>query len=171
MVVTTPLCAVHFGMVSILGILTNLLTLWVISFVFYGIMLSCVISLLYFSLGQWIAWSISWPIRYVIGIAGVISRFPLAAVYTDSLYIVFWLVFSYVFLGVFFCAFFLDDSLKRNIILLVFGFCCVIFKKERYPIMDYRIAVASTEHIPCGNYYNLSKTVKYICTHCKCKDK
>lgn len=120
MVVTTPLCAVHFGMVSILGILTNLLTLWVISFVFYGIMLSCVISLLYFPLGQWIAWSISWPIRYVIGIAGVISRFPLAAVYTDSLYIVFWLVFSYVFLGVFFL------TGKKYPVFTVLGITCVL---------------------------------------------
>ena len=120
MVVTTPLCAVHFGMVSILGILTNLLTLWVISFVFYGIMLSCVISLLYFSLGQWIAWSISWPIRYVIGIAGVISRFPLAALYTDSLYIVFWLVFSYVFLGVFFL------TGKKYPVFTVLGITCVL---------------------------------------------
>ena len=120
MVVTTPLCAIHFGMVSVLGILTNLLTLWVISFIFYGIMLSCVISLLYFPLGQWIAWSISWPIRYVIGIAGVIARFPLAAVYTDSLYIIFWLIFSYVFLGVFFL------TGKKYPVCTALGIACVL---------------------------------------------
>ena len=37
MTVTTPLVAYYFGAISLVGILTNLLTLWVISFIFYGI--------------------------------------------------------------------------------------------------------------------------------------
>ena len=102
MVTTTPLCAIHFGMVSILGILTNLLTLWVVSFLFYGIMLSCLLSVLWLPMGQVAAWVVTWPIRYVIGISALIAKFPLAAVYTDSRYTVFWLIFSYVCLAVVF---------------------------------------------------------------------
>ena len=103
MAVTTPLCAIYFGMVSLVGILANLLTLWVISFVFYGIMLACLASILSLTVGQVIARIVSWPIRYVLSVAGLLADFPLAAVYTDSIYIVLWLILSYVILGTFFC--------------------------------------------------------------------
>ena len=89
MAITTPLCAVYFGMVSLVGILTNLLTLWVISAIFYGIMLACCLAALWIPLGKAVAWLIAWPIRYVLGISGLLADFPLAAVYTDSVYIVF----------------------------------------------------------------------------------
>lgn len=102
MVVTTPLCAIYFGMVSLIGILANLLTLWIISFVFYGVMVACLFSLIWVPLGQTVAWLISWPVRYVLLISDVLSSFPLAAVYTDSIYIIFWLIFAYLLLTVFF---------------------------------------------------------------------
>ena len=102
MAITTPLCAVYFGMVSLVGIITNLLTLWLISAIFYGIMLACLVAVLWMPLGKVMAWLIAWPIRYVLGIAGLLADFPLAAVYTDSVYIVFWLIFSYVLLAAFF---------------------------------------------------------------------
>ena len=102
MAVTTPLCAIYFGMISLVGIVANLLTLWVISFIFYGIMITCAASAIWAPLGQGVAWLISWPIRYVLGISGVLADFPFAAVYTDSVYIVCWLILSYVLLVVFF---------------------------------------------------------------------
>ena len=102
MVFTTPLCAIYFGMVSIIGLLTNLLTLWVISFIFYGIMISCAAAVIWLPLGKIIAWIVAWPIRYVTTVVDFLSDFPLAAVYTDSIYIVCWLILSYLLLGVFF---------------------------------------------------------------------
>ena len=98
MVFTVPLCAAYFGMVSLVGILANLLCLWVISFVFYGIILTCLLSGIWFGGAQSVAWIIAWPIRYVFAVSRLLSRFPLAAVYTDSVYIIVWLVFSYVLL-------------------------------------------------------------------------
>ena len=116
MSVTTPLCAVYFGSVSLVGILTNLLTLWIISFVFYGIMAACVAGAVWLPLGEGIAWLISWPIRFVTGTATFLSSFPIAAVYTCSIYIVLWIVGCYVLLSVFlFCR-------KKHPILLV---CCM----------------------------------------------
>ena len=44
MVTTTPLVALYFGTVSLVGVLTNLLTIWVITFIFYGIMLVCALG-------------------------------------------------------------------------------------------------------------------------------
>ena len=102
MVFTVPLCAVYFGMVSLVSVLTNLLTLWVISFIFYGIILACLFSAVSFQAGQLIAWIVSWPIRYVLSVSSALSKLPLAAVYTDSIYIVLWLVFAYFLLTGFF---------------------------------------------------------------------
>ncbi len=98
---TAPLCAYYFGTVSLVSVLTNLLTLWVISFVFYGIMLSCLVSCIFLPLGVGVAWVIAWPIRLVLGIAKTMAAFPLAAVYTESIYIVIWLIVSYVLLALY----------------------------------------------------------------------
>lgn len=102
MSVTTPLCAIYFGTVSIVGILTNLLTLWVVSFIFYGIMLVCVLGLIWQTGAGLVAWLISWPMRYILWVSDFLSGFSWSAVYTCSVYIVVWLIFSYVMLTVFF---------------------------------------------------------------------
>lgn len=102
MVVTTPLCALYFGMVSLVGILSNLLTLWIITFVFYGIMIAVAAAIVWLPLGQGIAWLVNWLIRYVLAVSGLLAKCPLAAVYTDSIYIALWLILSYVLLAVFF---------------------------------------------------------------------
>lgn len=100
-VFTTALSAWYFGTVSIVSVLTNLLTLWIISFIFYGILLALVASAVFFSIGSAVAWVISWAIRYVLWMAELLAAFPLSAVYTASIYIVFWLIFCYILLAVF----------------------------------------------------------------------
>lgn len=100
-VFTTALSAYYFGMVSLVSLLTNLLVLWVISFVFYGILLSLVASMIFAPLGMAIAWLLSWPIRYVLWVAKTLASFPMAAVYTASVYVVLWLIFCYLLLLLF----------------------------------------------------------------------
>lgn len=102
MVFTTPLCAWYFGMVSLVGVLTNLLVLWVISLIFYGIMAVCLVYALFPWAAAVLARAVGWPIRYVLTVAGLLADFPLAAVYTSSEYIVLWLIFVYVLLAVFY---------------------------------------------------------------------
>ena len=102
MLTTTPLCAIYFGMVSLVGIVANLLTLWIISFVFYGIMLSCICSVLWLPFGKGIGWIVSWAVRYVLSVSDILADLPLSAVYTDSVYIVFWLILAYLILAAFF---------------------------------------------------------------------
>ena len=101
MITTTPVSAAYFGTVSIVGVLTNLLTLWVISFVFCGIGLTCIAGLIYLPAAKGIAWVVSVPIRYVIFVAKTLSSLPFAVVYTCSVYIVIWLVMCYLLLAVF----------------------------------------------------------------------
>ena len=102
MVFTTPLCAAYFGLVSLMGLLANILVLWVISFVFYGIMIACVLAAIWVPLGKIIAWLVAWPIRYVTFLSKLLAHVPLAAVYTDSIYVVCWLILSYILLLTFF---------------------------------------------------------------------
>ncbi len=100
-VFTTVLSACYFGTVSLVSLLTNLLTLWVITFLFYGILLALAVSAIFVPLGVAVAWIAAWPIRYVLLMAKLLAAFPLSAVYTQSIYTVFWLVFCYVLLAVF----------------------------------------------------------------------
>ena len=100
-ILTTALSAYYFGMVSLVSVLTNFLTLWVITFIFYGILLAIALSWIFLPLGVAAAWVTAWPIRYVLFLAKAISAFPLAVVYTESVYIVLWLIFCYILLAVF----------------------------------------------------------------------
>ena len=101
MTLTTPLCAYYFGTVSLVGVVTNLLALWVISFIFYGLMAVCLLHLCWAAGAAVVAKVISIPIRYVLLIAKVMADFPLSAVYTCSPYITFWLIFVYILLFIF----------------------------------------------------------------------
>ena len=104
LVTTAPLCAYYFDAVSLVSILTNLLTMWVVSFAFYGIILSCVVGAIWLPLGQGLAWLISWLMRYVMLTAKLLSRLPLASIHTTSVYVVAWLILCYVLLTVFWLA-------------------------------------------------------------------
>lgn len=100
-VMITPLVAYYFGCISIYGVVTNLLTLWVISFIFYGIIVCLFLSLISVGVGQVVAAVVAIPIQFVLGTAGFISRLPMAAVYTSNPYVVVWLIGVYAMLGIF----------------------------------------------------------------------
>jgi len=98
---TLPLCAVYFGVISLAAVLTNLLVLWAVSLIFYGLMAVCLLGAPW-PAGAGILGSIlAVLIRFVLAAAKLIGRFPLSAVYTCSFYITAWLVFLYVLLAFF----------------------------------------------------------------------
>jgi len=101
MVFTTPLTAAYFGTISLVSVFTNLLTLWAVSIVFYGIMLTCLLGWIWLPLGKLVAWIISWLARYILLTAKLFAAIPLAAVYTESVYIVIWIAFCYLLFAVF----------------------------------------------------------------------
>ncbi len=102
-VMTTPLVAYYFGCVSIIGVITNLLTLWIISFIFYGLLVCLAISVLSITATTFLAWIIALPIQFVLFTAKWISTLPMAAVYTSNIYVVVWLIGVYVLLSIFLC--------------------------------------------------------------------
>ena len=117
MSLTTPLCAYYFGMVSLIGIVTNLLTLWAVNLLFNGVIVTILLSLLSLPAAAVCGRVLAWIARYICGCAQLFARFPLAAVYTKSIYIVIWLVFMYVLLA----AFLLLKKKKPGILI-----CCAV---------------------------------------------
>ena len=114
-VFTTALIAYYFGSISLVGLFTNLLLVWAISYIFYGIVLACISSLLHIGVGVILGSILSLCIHAVLQIVRFLSSLPFAAVYTDSVYITVWLVASYVLLAVF--------LLIRTKPVLVYGSC------------------------------------------------
>lgn len=113
MSVTIPLCAIYFGSVSLVGIVTNILILWLISFIFYGIMAACLLGVIWLPLGTIVGWVLSWLIRMILWVTDMISKLPVAAVYTSSIYIVAWLILCYILVTVF------VKSKKKHPVILV----------------------------------------------------
>ncbi len=134
MSLTTPLVAYYFGTVSLVGILTNLMTLWIINFIFYGIMLTCFVGWYWPMLGGVVASGISWAVRYVLIVAKLLSRIPFAAVYTASIYITAWLIFSYVLFAVFLVMKEKKPDLFAGCV--VFGLCLCLGASWLEPLTD-----------------------------------
>ena len=98
---TTHLCAYYFGMVSLIGVVSNLLVLWLVLPVFVGIVLVCMVFLFWQQGAVLLAKIVSIPIDWILGIAKILARFPLAAVYTTSIFLILWLVGAYLGVAVF----------------------------------------------------------------------
>ncbi len=130
----TPQCAYHFGMVSLIGVLTNLLTLWIITIIFYGIIFACLLGSLWMPIGSTVAWLVSWPVRYVLETSKCLVKFPLAAVYTNSIYVVFWLVFVYILLAIY-----LRSKRKHTLTTAccaLIGLCIALLASWTQPYLD-----------------------------------
>ena len=157
-VMTVPLCALYFGTVSLTAVVTNLLVLWVISFIFYGLILLCLLDMVWPFGGVLLGKILSLAIRYVLLTAKIIGDFPLSAVYTRSGYIAAWLVFVYVLLGLFL----LSKNRKPGVLFCcgLLGLCFSFLASWTEPLMaDVRFTVLDVGQGQCllvqseGNTY------------------
>jgi len=96
MSLTIPLSAYYFGTVCTIGVISNLLTLWVITYIFCGIVISLLAGLVSSHLAVAVAWLVSWPIRYILCISGLLAKIPYASVSAQNIYIVSWLIIGYL---------------------------------------------------------------------------
>jgi competence protein ComEC len=96
---TVPLTAVIFERVSLIAPLTNLLTLWAVSFCFIIGLLASIISFLWLPLGSVIVFPALILVKYIYLILAALGSIPFASVYTGSVYIRFWLIFIYALLA------------------------------------------------------------------------
>ena len=102
-VVTTPLVAYYFGCISAVSILTNLIVLWIISFLFYGLILVLLLSMLSMGFAQIVGSIFAIPIGFVLWATDVISKLPMSALYTSNIFAVVWLIGIYGLLILFLC--------------------------------------------------------------------
>jgi len=101
-VITTPLVAYYFETVSLVSVLTNLLTVWLVSYIFILAAVSLLLSLVSMPLAALVGGAVGLMVRFVISVAKLLSDFPLAAVYTQSDAIFIWLIGAYLLLSLFF---------------------------------------------------------------------
>lgn len=113
MVFTIPISGWCFGSVSVVSLFTNFLTLWIVSFCFYGVVISVILSFICPALASMFAWLISWPIRYILCVAKILSKIPFASVSVHNTYFLVWILFCYLIFILFFII------KKREAILLV----------------------------------------------------
>jgi competence protein ComEC len=114
---SVPFMAWHFGSVSLLSPVTNVLGLWAVSLCFCGGYLSCLLGFLFPSLGVWAAWLVSWPVRYLFLLARTVSGVPWAVLYLKKLRYILWIVLVYV-LSIL-CAFWKMKPWKKILLPLV----------------------------------------------------
>ena len=100
LVFTVPLMALHFGTVSVLAPVSNLLCLWSVSTIFCLSAASCAVGAILPVVGKGLAWLVSWLVRYLFLVAKLISSVPMAETYTDGPVGPAWLIFCYLFLAI-----------------------------------------------------------------------
>ena len=159
---TTPLTVCYFGTVSLMSVVTNLLCLWVITFLFCGIAMVCLLGWCYLPAAKLLASVLSWLVRYVLGIASAVGKIPFAAVYTRSVYILIWIILSYglVMLWVF--------LKKRHPVLLAgsmaFLLCVALLLSWGVPQLDsYRVTVLDVGQGQCILLQSGGKTYMVDC--------
>ena len=162
LITTTPLTVSYFGHVSLLSALTNLLCLWVVTVLFCGLIAACVLAVIWLPLGQLLGWVLAWLVRYILLVARTIAHIPLAAVYTESEYIIAWLVFVYLLLSVF-----LLSKQKRPVILsccAVITLCVSLLFSWTEPLLDtYRVTLLDVGQGQCVLLQSGGKTYMVDC--------
>ncbi len=98
MAATTPLTALHFGSISLIAPLSNLLTLWAMTVLFVLGMAVGLAGLVVPQLAGVLAVPVTWLARYVELCSGALSDMTFSALSLDSPYYRGWLVFAYFIL-------------------------------------------------------------------------
>ena len=160
--ITTPLCAWYFGMISLVSVLTNLLTLWVISGIFCGILGVCLLHFVMPALAGVLAAAVAIAIRYVLWVAKALAGFPMSAVYTISPYIVAWLIFMGCLLLVF-----LWSSNRRPVVFgccAALGLCVALAALWIEPMLnDVRFSILDVGQGQCLLFQTEGKTILVDC--------
>lgn len=133
-VLTVPLCALHFGTVSLAALVTNLLVLWVVSIIFYGLMALSLLHVIGSTGAAMLGKLITVLIRYVLAIAQVIADFPLSAIYTRSPYIAAWLLFAAGVLGLYLLR--SDKNPQQLFCCALLGLCMALTASWAEPLTD-----------------------------------
>ena len=95
LIFTIPLTVVHFGYVSLIAPVTNLLTLWAVSLAFPFGLAASLLGFVFEPLGSAIAFPVGYLVRYIIIVARAMSAVPYSIIYSSNAHILFWLIYIY----------------------------------------------------------------------------
>lgn len=101
-VLTVPLAAVHFGYVTLLAPVVNILCLWAISLLFVGGYAACFVGIAAPALGAALAAILSYLVRYIAFVVKYTAKLSFVAVYIENPYVLAWLIITYLLFGAFF---------------------------------------------------------------------
>ena len=96
LVLTIPLMAVHFGAVSLISPVTNLITLWAVSLAFPMGIVACILGFISLTLGSIVAFPVAYAARYIIFAAQTMAGMPFSVVYSSNAYMIIWLAYVYI---------------------------------------------------------------------------
>lgn len=96
LILTLPLSALHFKTISLLAPVSNVLCLWLVSFLFVGGYLIVGLGSLFPGLGAFLAGLLSWGDRYVFTASKLLCRIPYATLYTTNPVFWIWLAAAYL---------------------------------------------------------------------------
>ena len=96
LIFSIPLMVLHFGYVSLISPLTNLLTLWAVSLAFPLGLAACILGFIFFPLGTLIAFPVSLIVQYISGVSHILAAIPYSVVYSSNTPLMFWLAYIYV---------------------------------------------------------------------------
>jgi competence protein ComEC len=93
---TMPVSALHFGTVSLIAPLSNLIIIPAVTLAFVAGTAAVALGFIHVSLGTLAAYAAVLPVRFISGVAVRLSDIPFASVYTTNMPILIWLVFVYL---------------------------------------------------------------------------
>ena len=96
LIFTIPLMALHFGYVSIIAPLTNLLTMWAVSIAFPLGLAACALGFIFLPLGTVVAFPVTLAVSFIILVAQGLAAVPFSVVYSSNSPLLFWLGYVYV---------------------------------------------------------------------------
>ena len=100
LIFSTPLVAWHFGQISLIAPLANILILSAVSLCFSAGYILCLAGMVFPALGMALAWVLSWLVRYVLAVVKIMGSVPFAALYTSNYLIGVWLALTYLWFGI-----------------------------------------------------------------------
>ena len=93
---TLPIAAARFGYVSAVSPLSNILCLWLISLLYQGGYAAVLLTALMPAAGSAVGGILSWGVRYIRWVTGLLRTLPCACVYMLEPLNALWLAFTYV---------------------------------------------------------------------------
>lgn len=97
---TMPLVLLRFQSASLIAPIANLLILWMISSVFFLTVPTLLLGMIA-PIGTALAGLLSWLIRLIVRLIGLLASVPFAAIYTENSYFAAWILAVYAMLGLF----------------------------------------------------------------------